>query len=172
MAHSAGIVLWRSTGEPGEADPGSRIEILLAHPGGPFWAKKDEHAWSIPKGEFDPDEEPAWQAARREFEEELGVEPPVADAVALAPFRAGTKTLHAFAVEGGFDPSAISPDDRHRSMVEIVWPPRSKQMATFPEVDRVAWTRLEEAAPKLHKGQAPLVAMLVALVADGVIRPG
>ena len=172
MKHSAGIVLWRVAEPDPEAGlDATTIDLLLAHPGGPFWAKKDEHAWSIPKGEFDPDHEQPWDAARREFEEELGVAPPSADVVTIPAFRAGNKMLHAFAVEGAFDPASISSRDRHRSVVEIVWPPRSKETVGFPEVDRVAWIELDRCPAKLHKGQAPLVPALSQLLRDGVIGP-
>lgn len=162
MVQSAGIVLWRSGRGTAGDEPTARdtIEVLLAHPGGPFWARKDQHAWSIPKGEFDPDTEPAWHAARREFEEELGVPCPAEDAIALPSFRAGNKTLHAWLVAGDIDPTSIGPDDDHRSTVEMVWPPRSGSVVTFPEVDRVEWVGLDRAAEKLHKGQAPLVAAI------------
>lgn len=169
MTHSAGIVLWRI----GPSDPPAIhepiIELLLAHPGGPFWASKDEHAWSIPKGEFDPDHESPWDAARREYEEELGVAAPVDGAVTIPPFRAGKKILHAWAVAGDFDPATIRADDEHRSTVQTVWPPRSKTLITFPEVDRVAWVGLDEAPSKLHKGQAPLVEAIRRCIADGTI---
>lgn len=136
------------------------IEILLVHPGGPFWAKKDEHAWSIPKGEFDPASETPSEAAQREFDEELGQPVPCGDLLTLDPFRAGKKQLHAFAVEGDIDPACIRPEDTHRSMVELTWPPTSQQIIEFPEVDRAAWFDLAEAEAKLHKGQAPLVDQL------------
>ncbi len=167
MSHSAGIVLWRR-GHDGSAG----IEILLAHPGGPFWASKDEHAWSIPKGEFDPATEAALDAARREFEEELGtVVPASADApVAIPPFRAGRKTIHAFAVEGDLDPATIGPEDRHRSLVTTVWPPRSDREIEFPEVDRVAWFPLERVQHQLHKGQAPIVPALIEVLAPDSSR--
>lgn len=159
MRHSAGIVLWRPA--PGtvsnRAPTAAEIEVLLAHPGGPFWASKDDHAWSIPKGEFDPDEEGPWDAACREFEEELGAPCPHHRATALEPFRAGKKLLHPWLVAADFDPAPITPDDTHRSMAEIVWPPRSGSVVTFPEIDRVEWVPLDRAARKLHKGQTPLV---------------
>ena len=155
---TAGIVVWRHADRSGQ--PKAGIEILLVHPGGPFWAKKDEHAWSIPKGEFDPDDETPINAARREFEEELGQPAPGGDLLTLDPFRAGKKRLHAFAVEGDFDTTAIKPDDTHRSMVDLEWPPRSGEVAHFPEIDRAAWFELAKAAEKLHKGQAPLAIQL------------
>lgn len=165
MTQSAGIVLWRRR----SATSSTALEVLLAHPGGPFWAKKDEHAWSIPKGEFDPGAETAVDAARREFEEELGTACPDATTsplVTIPPFRAGRKTIHAFAVEGDFDPAAIDPEDRHRSLVTITWPPRSDRTIQFPEVDRVEWFSIDQATAKLHKGQAPVVAGFLAVLGD------
>lgn len=149
------------------------MEILLAHPGGPFWAKKTEHAWSVPKGEFVPGEETAADAARREVEEELGVRIE-GELTPLPSFRAGKKRLHVFAHEldatGGDIEVAlqqIRADDRHRSMVEIEWPPRSGRTQTFPEVDRVAWVALDEADTWLHKGQRPVVEHLRSVVQPG-----
>lgn len=162
MTHSAGIVLWQRR----PSADATVIEILLAHPGGPFWANKDEHAWSIPKGEFDPEAETAFEAASREFEEELGMAPPVTAGhppVAIPPFRAGRKTIHAFAIEADFDPAAIDPTDRHRSSVTITWPPRSDRTIEFPEIDRVAWCSIDDAPTKLHKGQAPVVSGILAI---------
>lgn len=153
-ASTAGIVVWRRSDHAGD------IEILLVHPGGPFWAKKDAHAWSIPKGEFDPEIETPHAAALREFDEEMGLAAPAGEVFPLDPFRAGKKRLHAFAVEGDLDVDAIQPSDTHRSMVELEWPPRSGQTQHFPEVDRAGWFRLGEAADKLHKGQRPLVDQL------------
>ena len=157
---SAGIVLWRERGEV--------VEILLAHPGGPFWAKKDEHGWSVPKGEFTPGDEPADAAARREVAEELAVEIEQ-ELVPLAPFRAGRKRLHLFAHCLDDDPAAaaidaaldrVDPADQHRSMVEMEWPPRSGTMQSFPEVDRVQWVPLDDAEWHLHKGQRPVVELI------------
>ncbi len=170
--HSAGIVLYRPTGHHGlgaddEEGAGTEdgFEILLVHPGGPFWAGKDEHGWSIPKGEFDPGTEPAVEAAHREFAEELGrpvpgfelqdgVDP---DGLVLDPFRAGRKTIHAVLVAGDFDADRIE-----SNTVDIEWPPRSGRVITVPEVDRAAWFSLTEARTKLHKGQIPLVDRVVA----------
>lgn len=149
---TAGVVVWRRTA----AD----IEILLVHPGGPFWAKKDEHAWSIPKGEFDPGTETPQAAAHREFVEELAQPVPAGDVIEIESFRAGKKRLYAFAIEGDVDITLIGPDDTNRSTVELEWPPRSGQTQLFPEVDRAAWVALDNAATKLHKGQAPLVERL------------
>ena len=142
-AHSAGIVVHRR----GPEGP----EILLVHPGGPFWAKKDEHAWSIPKGEYEPDAEDAEQAAVREFAEELGTPAPEGARIELPPLKAGRKTIRAWLIEGDLDPTGIV-----SNTFELEWPPRSGRKQTFPEVDRAAWFPLDVAATKLHKGQAPL----------------
>lgn len=161
--HSAGIVLYRRTasGQPLEQS----VEILLVHPGGPFWANKDEHGWSIPKGEFEPETETVADAARREFVEELGrpaPEPPAdVPAIRLEPFRAGRKTIHAVLIAGEFEPEPIESNS-----VEIEWPPRSGSLINVPEVDRAEWYRLADARSKLHKGQAPIVDLIVSALAD------
>jgi len=136
---SAGLLLFR--GSPGA------IEVLLVHPGGPFWAKKDEGAWSIPKGEFSADED-SLQAALREFKEEMGES--VAGAfIALAPQRqTAGKIVHAWAVEAEFDPARL-----RSNTVSIEWPPRSGRRRTFPEIDRAAWFPLDVAHKKILKGQ-------------------
>lgn len=156
--HSAGIVLWRRSNETGPVE--QSVEILLVHPGGPFWANKDEHGWSIPKGEFDPGAESTFDAAQREFAEELGRPAPTPPAdrpdIALEPFRAGRKTIHAVLVAGDFDCADII-----SNTVDIEWPPRSGQRIDVPEVDRAQWFPLAEAGNKLHKGQAPIVDLIV-----------
>jgi predicted NUDIX family NTP pyrophosphohydrolase len=141
-SRSAGLLLYRWV------DGG--VQVLLAHMGGPYWSGKDERAWSIPKGEYGTDEEPV-SAARREFAEELGAMPPRDVAyLELGQVRqAGGKTVTVWACEGGFDPA-----EARSNTVEIEWPPRSGQMRTFPEVDRVAWFGLDEAARKLVTAQA------------------
>jgi len=148
---SAGILLYRRTA--------AGFEILLVHPGGPFWAKKDEAAWSIPKGVAEAGEDPA-AAARREFGEEVGALP----AGELLPLGAvkqsGGKTIVAFALEGDFDPAALK-----SNMIEIDWPPRSGRKLSIPEVDRAAWVDLETAARKLHLGQRPILDAFRAKVA-------
>lgn len=129
----------------------SRLEVLLVHPGGPFWASKDDGAWSIPKGEFDPDEPPA-AAARREFIEETGVDPGP-DLLPLAVIaQSRAKTVHAFAVEGDLDPAAIA-----SNVFEIEWPPRSGRRQAFPEIDRAQWFGLAEARRKVVAGQRPIL---------------
>lgn len=147
---SAGILLHR----PG---PSGR-EVLLVHPGGPFWARKDEAAWSIPKGLIDPNEA-LEVAARREFAEEVGTVPNGALAP-LGEFRlSSSKQLVAFALEGDFDPSTLISNS-----FEMEWPPRSGQRQSFPEVDRAEWFGLAAARTKLHLGQRALVDALLALV--------
>ena len=150
-AISAGILLYRR----GTAS----LEVFLVHPGGPFWAKKDEAGWSIPKGVADPDEDHE-AAALREFAEEVGAVPP-GDLLPLGSFRqSGGKTVVAYALEGDFDPAAL-----RSNTIEIDWPPRSGRKITIPEVDRAAWFTPEVAASKLHLGQRPILAALLA-------RPG
>jgi predicted NUDIX family NTP pyrophosphohydrolase len=134
------------------------LEVLLGHMGGPFWARKDEGAWSIPKGELEEGEDPL-AGARREFSEELGCAPPDGAVVALGEIRqrAG-KVVIAFAVEGDFDPAALRP-----GTFELEWPPRSGRLESFPELDRVAWFDLATAQAKVVKGQASLLERLRAL---------
>ena len=141
---SAGLLLFR------RAPAGT--EVLVAHMGGPFWAKKDAGAWSLPKGEHGPDEEPL-HAARREFREELGLDPPAGPFVPLGELRQrGGKRISAWAVEADLDPAAVRP-----GIFELEWPPRSGRTQAFPEVDRVAWLGLGEAREKLVPGQVGFV---------------
>ena len=121
------------------------------HPGGPFWAKKDAGAWSIPKGEFDADESPA-NAARREFVEETGVDPggELVPLAAVAQSRA--KVVHAFAAEGDVDPAHV-----RSNTFELEWPPRSGRLQAFPEIDRAAWFTLDEARVQIVAGQRPIL---------------
>jgi predicted NUDIX family NTP pyrophosphohydrolase len=148
-AISAGIMLYRRAA--------AGIEIFLVHPGGPFWAKKDEAGWSIPKGLVEPGETHL-AAARREFTEEVGAVPP-GELRPLGAFRqSGGKTIVAFALEGDFDPDALVSNS-----IEIDWPPRSGQKLTIPEVDRAGWFGIEGARLKLHLGQRPILAALLAL---------
>jgi len=146
---SAGILLYRLAGpEP---------EVLLVHPGGPFWARKDEGVWSIPKGEYTEDEDPR-AAAVREFAEELGSAPPADDAMlelGTITQRSG-KVVTAFAVEGDLDPAAIT-----SNTFAMEWPPRSGQTQEFPEVDRAGWFAPAEARQKLVPAQAELVDRLL-----------
>jgi predicted NUDIX family NTP pyrophosphohydrolase len=145
-AASAGLLIYRR--RPGSA------EVLLVHPGGPFWAGKDQHAWSIPKGLIEPGEDPL-AAARREVEEETGLGPGGDDAafIALPPRRQpGGKTIIAFALEAECDAGAI-----RSNAFSIEWPPRSGRRQFFPEVDRAQWFALAEARGKLHRGQVGFI---------------
>jgi predicted NUDIX family NTP pyrophosphohydrolase len=147
---SAGILLHR-------ARPSGR-ELLLVHPGGPFWARKDAAAWSIPKGLIDPGEDRE-AAARREFSEEVGAVPGGA-LLPLGEFRlSSAKLLVAFALEGDFDPQALVSNS-----FELEWPPRSGRLQSFPEVDRAEWFGPAAAREKLHLGQRPLIDALLAAV--------
>ena len=151
---SAGILLYRR----GAAGP----EVLLGHMGGPFWAKKDDGSWSLPKGEHGPDEEPL-AVARREFAEELGAPCPVTDLEPLGDCRVTSgKVLTVWAGEGDLDATAT-----RSNTFELEWPPRSGRVQEFPEIDRAAWLGLDEARGKLVKGQVPFLdRLLVALGGD------
>ena len=132
-----------------------RLEVFLVHPGGPFWARKDAGAWSIAKGLFGDDEDPL-AAAKREFREETGFEP-AGEMIALEPVRQpGGKLVHAWAMEGDFDPSLL-----RSNMFSMEWPRGSGQQREFPEVDRGAWFSLEEAGRKILPGQAPFLGQLL-----------
>ncbi|HEY4200959.1 MAG TPA: NUDIX domain-containing protein [Devosiaceae bacterium] len=148
---SAGILLYRGVGEA--------QEVLLVHPGGPFWTKKDDGAWSIPKGLCEPGEDPLL-AAQREFTEETG-------AVAEGPFLklgrfrlASGKVVAAWACRGNFDPAELKSNS-----FELEWPPRSGRIEAFPEVDRAAWFDLRQAREKLNKGQVGVLEALAAALA-------
>jgi predicted NUDIX family NTP pyrophosphohydrolase len=150
--HSAGIALHRLTG----AEP----ELLLLHPGGPFWAKKDAGAWSIPKGLIEAGETPL-AAARREFAEELGLPPPEGEMVPLGDFRLPSrKFVTAFALRGDLDPAAMRP-----GTFTMEWPPKSGRTAEFPEADRAAWFAFDAAEEKITRGQLPILAALRAHLA-------
>ncbi|KOU63571.1 DNA mismatch repair protein MutT [Streptomyces sp. MMG1533] len=124
-------------------------EVLLGHMGGPFFARRDAGAWTVPKGEYDP-EETAWDAARREFQEELGLPPPDGEAVALGEVRqTGGKVVTAWAIEADLDPAAVTP-----GTFRMEWPPKSGQTREFPEVDRVQWFDLDRARAVIVKAQA------------------
>jgi predicted NUDIX family NTP pyrophosphohydrolase len=123
-------------------------EVLLGHMGGPFWAKRDEGGWSVPKGEYEPDEDPQ-AAARREFQEELGVPAPIGELVELGAVRqSGGKVVTLWAVESDLDPSLVVP-----GTFEMVWPKGSGRVREFPEIDRVAWFDLEQAREKIVVSQ-------------------
>lgn len=145
---SAGLLLFRRTGDG--------IEVLIAHPGGPMWARRDEGAWSLPKGALDVDED-LLDAARREFREETGHAAPDGPSIDLGEVRMRSgKVVHAWGVEGDLDPAAIE------SMpFELEWPPRSGRRVTVPEIDRVAWLRPGEARRLLNAAQAAFVDRLL-----------
>jgi predicted NUDIX family NTP pyrophosphohydrolase len=138
----------------------SQVEVLLIHPGGPFWARKDEGAWSIPKGEIDAGEEP-FHAAAREFREETGFTVS-GDPIPLEPItQAGGKIVHAWVVEGDCDPATIK-----SNTFSMEWPTHSGQWKTFPEADRAGWFDPEQARIKILKSQRPLLEQLHNLVED------
>jgi predicted NUDIX family NTP pyrophosphohydrolase len=130
------------------------LEVLLVHPGGPFWAKKDEGAWSIPKGEFEDDEDPL-AAAKREFEEETGFTPD-GEMIPLKPLRQpGGKLVYAWAMKRDLDPAGLK-----SNTFSMEWPSRSGRYQNFPEIDRAAWFTIEEASRKILKGQAAFLVQL------------
>jgi predicted NUDIX family NTP pyrophosphohydrolase len=149
---SAGLILYRYRGDS--------LEVLLGHPGGPFWAKKDAGAWSIPKGELDPGEEPL-TAAIREVEEETGHRAS-GTFLPLQPVKqAGGKLVQAWAVEDDFEPAELQ-----SNTFSMEWPPHSGRTAEFPELDRAEWFSLEEASRRILKGQLPLLVELSSLLAE------
>ena len=149
-AHSAGLLPYRFT-------RGRVLEILVVHPGGPFWLNKDDGAWSIAKGEYEPGEDPE-TAANREFAEELGQDAPAGERIDLGELRQpGGKVVRAWAVEADLDADHIVSNE-----FEMEWPPRSGKMASWPEVDRAAWVSAASARRKLSKGQVGFVDRLIA----------
>jgi len=138
---SAGLLVFRRTAD-------GTVEVLVGHPGGPLWAAKDLGSWSIPKGEYDPGEDPA-AAAEREFCEEIGRPAPPGPRLDLGELRQPSgKRVHVWAVEGDLDVSSIE-----SNTFEMQWPPGSGQTAAFPEIDRAAWVSVDSARRKLHTGQ-------------------
>lgn len=147
---SAGVMLFRRAG--------GRLEVFLAHPGGPFWAARDTGAWTIPKGELEAGEEPL-AAAQREFSEEIGFVP-AGDYLSLGSVRQrGGKTVHGWAVEGDADPAQV-----RCVTVDIEWPPHSGKTMTIPEIDRAAWFDAATAREKINPAQAAFLDRLVALL--------
>lgn len=142
---SAGLLLYRRTA--------AEAEVFLVHPGGPYWARKDEGAWSVPKGLVDPGEDEL-ECARREFREETGFEIRTCGAAQdLGTFRQpGGKVLHIWAVEGDCDPEQL-----RSNLFTMEWPPRSGHSAQFPEVDRGGWFARPQALPKVVRGQRPIL---------------
>jgi predicted NUDIX family NTP pyrophosphohydrolase len=148
----------RSAGLLVHRDRDGATEVLLVHPGGPFWAKRDDGAWSIPKGELDDGDDDGLATARREFREELGVDAPDADPRPLGEVRQkGGKVVEAWAVAGDVDTAAVV-----SNTFETEWPPRSGRMQTFPEVDRAAWFALDAARVKLNPAQCDFLDRLTA----------
>jgi predicted NUDIX family NTP pyrophosphohydrolase len=142
-------------------DAAGGLEVLIAHMGGPFWAKKDDGGWSIPKGEYEPSEQPL-TAARREFEEEMGSPPPAGPYLELGEARQSSgKIVATFAVQGDFDLSSFV-----SNTFELEWPRGSGRLQTFPEMDRAAWFSCELAATKLVKGQIPILTALTTTLAN------
>ncbi|HYP73429.1 MAG TPA: NUDIX domain-containing protein [Microbacterium sp.] len=158
VATSAGILLYR-------VGPGGGVSVLVAHMGGPFWAAKDDGAWSIPKGEYDPDAESALDAAKREFREELGLAPPDVDYAELGTFAYSSgKRVTVFVADAPeFPPSGA---DYAFGEFEMEWPPRSGRTRSFPEVDRVEWLAVDDALPRLVAGQRPALDRLADLIAE------
>lgn len=151
-AISAALCLWRRSD--------AAVEVLIVHPGGPYWAKKDEGAWSLPKGEYDPSSEEGPIAARREFLEELGHPAPGGALASLGQCKLKSgKTVQAWAIEGDLDADSIT-----SNTFEIEWPPRSGKRQHFPEVDRALWCDLELASRKLNAAQVVFVERLIAEV--------
>ena len=149
---SAGLLVYRR-------GVNNELEVLIAHMGGPLWAKKDSRAWSIPKGEY-LDDEDSLAAARREFEEEMGSPPPSGDVIDLGEQRQPSgKIIITYAVEGDFDLTGF-----RSNTFAMEWPPRSGRVQEFPEMDRAEWMTTERAAEKLVKGQVPILAELGARV--------
>jgi predicted NUDIX family NTP pyrophosphohydrolase len=164
VRRSAGLLLFRRLATQGDA-----VEVLLAHPGGPFFARRDEGHWSVPKGEPDAAEGDLLDVARREFAEEVGSEPPAGGPNGEPPIPLGTivqkggKVVHAWAVEGDLDPATAA-----SNTFEMEWPPRSGRRQTFPEIDRVAWFGPDEARRRLKPTQVPFVDRLEEALLDGL----
>ena len=152
VARSAGLLLYRMTGD-------GVVEVLLAHPGGPFWARKDAGAWSIPKGEYEPSDD-ALAAARREFREEIGLDPPAGDPLLLGERRQPSgKWVTAWALAGDVDVTRAT-----SNTFELEWPRGSGTVREFPEVDRVEWMTVDQARGKLLKGQVPFLDALLEML--------
>jgi predicted NUDIX family NTP pyrophosphohydrolase len=155
-ARSAGLLLYRIS-EAGV------VEVLIAHPGGPFWAKKDDGAWSVPKGEYEPGTD-AMAAAYREFREEIGLDPPDSNTVSLGEHRqSGGKHVSVWALEGDLDVTRATSNN-----FEIEWPKGSGRRTQFPEVDRIEWVTVARARTKLLKGQVSFLDRLM----DELVVPG
>lgn len=150
---SSGLLLYRT-------DADRRLEVLLGHMGGPFWARKNDHAWSMPKGLHDEGETDPLFVAEREFAEEMGTIAPPGPTIELGSVRSGSKTIHGFARAGDFDADAAV-----SNTFEMEWPRGSGQLQSFPEMDRAAWVDLASARTLLVKGQLPFLDRLEAALA-------
>ena len=159
VSRSAGLLLYRITTT-------GAVEVLLAHPGGPFWSRKEEGAWSVPKGEYDPDAD-ALATAYREFREETGHEAPAGEPIPLGEVRQPSgKRVSAWALQGDLDVTRAS-----SNTFEMEWPRGSGIMREFPEVDRLEWASLERARTKLLKGQVPFLDRLTESIDSDVRDP-
>ena len=145
---SAGLLLYRRT-------PHGAVEVLLGHMGGPFWARKHEHAWSMPKGLAESGEDDLLAVAEREFTEEMGSAAPAGETIELGSVKSGSKTIFAFAREGDFDADAAV-----SNRFQMEWPRGSGAFQEFPEIDRAEWVALGDATTYLTKGQAPFLEIL------------
>jgi predicted NUDIX family NTP pyrophosphohydrolase len=167
---SAGIVLFRrlQPDDPNDGAASAGFEILLGHPGGPFFARRDEGHWTIPKGEPDDPDDDLLAVARREFEEETGhPAPELADPIPLGTIvQKGGKVVHAWAIEGGLDPKAAK-----SNTFVMEWPPRSGRQQEFAEIDRVAWFAPDAARRSLKPTQVPFVDRLAGILAGGIPAP-
>ena len=142
--NSAGILLFRFND--------ATLEVLLVHPGGPFFTKKDKAAWSIPKGEFLAEENPL-EAAKREFKEEIGVDPTGTDFIELSPIeQKNNKTVYAWALQSNLDTSIVK-----SNTFELEWPPKSCRKQLFPEIDKAEWFNVASAKEKINERQIPLI---------------
>ena len=155
---SAGLLMYRRGN--------GTVEVLLVHPGGPYWSKKDCGAWSIPKGEYSADEDPL-SSAKREFTEETGLRPGNAFIELVPIAQAGGKIVRAWAFEGDADPAAIV-----SNTFSMEWPPRSGRQQTFPEIDRAAWFSIDEAKDRILKGQVPLLEDLQRRLSERLLADG
>jgi predicted NUDIX family NTP pyrophosphohydrolase len=154
---SAGLLMYRKAGKG--------IEVLIVHPGGPFWAKKDKGAWSIPKGEFEEGE--ALDTAKREYREELGHDAPEGDYAELGSVKNKSgKTIHAWAAEGDLDVTKLA-----SNTFSMEWPPKSGQQQEYPEVDKAGWFAPEKATQKLNPAQAPFVERLLEILGVDAPKP-
>lgn len=151
---SAGLLLYRRSGDS--------VEVLIAHPGGPIWSRRDLASWSIPKGALNGPDEDLVDAARREFREETGHPPPDGTPIDLGEVRMRSgKTVHGYALEGDMEPGTL------RSMrVEVEWPPKSGRLLNVPEIDRVVWASPEEARRRLNPAQSAFVDRLLKVLEE------